>query len=192
MPGAGKKIDVFEVLKACRLEDALGILRQEPNQIPLSRIDLFIDELQNRARELLAAGEVGACRRLKRQIYALNKLREHGPQAETMIREVELEGNYDGKILLVSLAGGVLKHKICLRSGDEWHREILRNTIAEIRDLGFTGTRVYPLGGGFLRFETRRRLLLWGTSDEFGRCDMELAVQLLWRAFPETEILVGD
>jgi hypothetical protein len=192
MPGAGKKINVFEALKVCRLEDALVVLRQEPDRIPLSRIGLLIDELQSRARDLLAAGEVGACRRLKRQIYALDKLREHGPQPETMIREVELEGDYDGKILLVSLAGGLLKQKTCLRSGDAWHREILRNTIAEIRDLGFTGTRVYPLGGGFLRFETRRRLLLWGTSDEFGRCDMGLAAQLLRRAFPETEILVGD
>ena len=191
MPAAETHRDVFETLKAFKLEDILPVLQQEPGSIPLSRISRLIDELQGRARALLSAGEVGACRRLKRHIYALDRLRKYGPQPEMMIRGVELEEGYDGKILLVSLAGGLLEQKVCLRGGDQWHREILRNTIAEIRDLGFTGTRVFPLGGGFLRFETRRRMLLWGTSDEFGRCDMELAVQLLRRAFPETEIRVG-
>ncbi len=192
MPATEFRDRLYQALRECRLEEALAALQRNPERLPAHRVDSLVERLEGQARQLQMAGEIGACRRMERHIFALRALLAHGPQACRVIRDVELTPNYDGKILLMKLAGGLLDGKLCLRGGDEWHREILRNTVAEIGDLGFTAVQVLPLGGGLLRFEDQRHPRLRGASDEFGRCDMELAAKLLSSTFPETNIRVDD
>lgn len=104
-----------------------------------------------------------------------------------MIPAVVLPEGYRGKILLVSITVGT-ERMVVLRSGDLWHREILRNTEAEIRALGLPGARIDELGGAHLRFEVDGSILIWGGSDEFGVCDHEYAAALLKTVWPERKI----
>jgi hypothetical protein len=106
---------------------------------------------------------------------------------EKMIPSVVLPEGYRGKILLVSIAVGA-ERMVVLRSGDLWHREILRNTEAEIRAIGLSGARIDELGGAHLRFEADGSILIWGGSDEFGACDHEYAAALLKAVWPERKI----
>ena len=93
---------------------------------------------------------------------------------EKLIPTVVLPERYCGKILLVSIAVGA-ERIVVLRSGDLWHREILRNTEAEILALGISGARIDELGGAHLRFEADGSILIWGGSDAYGACDHEYA-----------------
>jgi hypothetical protein len=81
---------------------------------------------------------------------------------------------------------------VILRSGDGWHREILQNTRAEMADLGFPGAEVYPLGGAYAGFDSDDRIVIWGTSDEYGCCDRELAARLIARAYPERAVRIEE
>jgi len=105
-------------------------------------------------------------------------------EAGRKIPEVILPEGYRGKILLVSISGDGIEDKIILRSGDLWHREILRNTEAEIRDFGIHNPRVYELGGAHLRFETDGTIIIHGTSEQYGACDKEYAAKLVSNKFP--------
>ncbi|MHB9096977.1 MAG: hypothetical protein ACYC5X_04050 [Syntrophales bacterium] len=106
---------------------------------------------------------------------------------ETMLPSVVLPEGYCGKILLVSIA--VKKERVVvLRSGDHWHREILRNTEAEIRALGLSGARVDELGGAHLRFEADGSIFIWGSSEQFGTCDYEYVAALLRLVWPGRKV----
>src|SRR5512133_1797816 len=106
---------------------------------------------------------------------------------ENMIPAVILPEGYCGKILLVSIA--VKKERVVvLRSGDLWHREILRNAEAEIRALGLSGARVGELGGARLRFEADGSIFIWGSSEQFGSCDYEYVAALLRSVWPGRKI----
>lgn len=106
---------------------------------------------------------------------------------EKMIPTVVLPEGYRGKILLVSIAVGA-ERMVVLRSGDLWHREILRNTEAEIRAIGLSGARIDELGGAHLRFEADGSILIWGGSDEYEACDHEYAAELIKSVWPERKI----
>jgi hypothetical protein len=106
---------------------------------------------------------------------------------KTVIPSVILPEGYCGKILLVSIA--VKKERIVvLRSGDLWHREILRNAEAEIRALGLSGARVDELGGAHLRFETDGSIFIWGSSEQFGTCDYDCVAALLRSVWPGRKV----
>ena len=94
----------------------------------------------------------------------------------------------NGKILLAAVSGGIIENSVILRSGDLWHSEILRETQAEIRDLGLFNTDVYPLGGAWARFENDGTILIWGSSDQYGACDKEFAAELIGKAYPDRKI----
>ena len=96
---------------------------------------------------------------------------------------------YAGKILLVSVSAEGLDEMVILRSGDLWHREILRNTEAEIRNLGFRNARLQELGGAHLRFEPDGTIIIHGTSEQYGACDKEYAAGLLKEKFPGRRII---
>ena len=125
-------------------------------------------------------------------------LRGHVPGAEHREYVMNLASRYDtelpegyvGKILMVLLTGGGFDDAVCLRSGDGWHREILHNTRAEIADLGFPDAQAHPLGGAHAGFESDGSVLIWGTSDEFGCCDKDLAARLVARAYPERTVRI--
>jgi hypothetical protein len=110
---------------------------------------------------------------------------------EEMIPAVILPDGYRGKILLILIAVGE-ESLVVLRSGDLWHREILRNTEAEVFNLGLTDAQVKELGGAFLFFEADGSIRIWGGSDEFGVCDRDYAAALVRAARPRRRIVVSS
>ena len=103
--------------------------------------------------------------------------------------EILPEG-YNGKILLVSVSGDGIKKTVLLRSGDLWHREILRNTEAEIKSLGFENALVHELGGALVRFEPDGAITIYGASQEFGACDKEFAAEMVRKEYRQRTIEV--
>ncbi len=114
-------------------------------------------------------------------------MKPHEVRLEKMIPSVILPEGYRGKILLVSISYKK-EHTVVLRSGDLWHREILRNTEAEIRTLGLAGAQVDEMGGAHLRFEPDGSILIWGSSEQFGTCNYECAAALLKSVWPGRKV----
>ena len=109
-----------------------------------------------------------------------------------LLPPVRLPDGYAGKVLLVSLSGGAADGRVCLRGGDDWHREILADVRQEVTDLGLSRARVDEMGGCWLRFEVDGSISLWGRSDEFGDCDKVLAADLVRSAYPDRPVRVID
>jgi len=114
----------------------------------------------------------------------LNNPVGHGIRPDSRISPVILSEGYNGKILLVSVSGHGLEKAVLLRSGDLWHREILRNTEVEIKNLGFENALVHELGGAHVRFEPDGTITIFGASQQFGACDKEYAAKLVRDRFP--------
>jgi len=129
-------------------------------------------------------------RRFELRIKALERLRDSGCDPEKIIAETILPEGYNGKILLVMIMGGILGRMVCLRSGDMWHREILRNTESEIRELGFFDGAVYELGGAHVRFGKHNDIVIFGTSDDFGSCDKMYASKLIQRIYENRDVII--
>jgi hypothetical protein len=185
-------IDVTRLLREMRLEAAVRALKRTGGRVAPATVAPMVCDYENRSRELQAAGQTGAARRMTRRAAALKAIIEHGPDPARMVAETELPEDYQGKILLVALRGGGFDGTVCLRSGDGWHREILRNTQAEIADLGFPHTRVHPLGGAHAGFESDGSVVIWGISNEFGGCDKDLAARLIARAYPQRAVRIEE
>jgi D-3-phosphoglycerate dehydrogenase len=113
-------------------------------------------------------------------------------EPDSRIIPVILPEGYRGKILLASVSGAGIKKTVLLRSGDLWHREILRNTETEIKNLGFDNALVHELGGALLRFEPNGAITIYGASQEFGACDKVYAAQLVRKAFPGRTVRVKN
>jgi hypothetical protein len=116
----------------------------------------------------------------------------HHNEASKKIKTTILPEGYNGKILMVVIRGGHIDGLVCLRSGDLWHREILRNTEAEVRHLGFSESSVYELGGAHVRFEENKDIIIFGTSDDFGSCDKRYAARLIQQEFKDRNIIILD
>ncbi|MBT8363465.1 MAG: hypothetical protein KJP23_02085, partial [Deltaproteobacteria bacterium] len=114
------------------------------------------------------------------------KLKEAGKTIPAVI----LPEGYNGKILLISVSGDGIGKMVILRSGDLWHREILRNTEAEIRNLGFRNARVHELGGAHLRFRPDGTVIIYGNSQQYGACDKYHAAKLVRKTFPGRQVEV--
>ncbi len=110
------------------------------------------------------------------------------PQAN--IGETDMPETYSGKILIVAIIDETYGNMLCLRSGDLWHREILRNTKKEISNLGFSKSLVYQLGGASVRSESNGNITIYGTSADFGSCDKNLAAKLIRKRFPSKKIII--
>ena len=169
---------------AWELMQANGILRDD---LDLSRL---MEDLERKISRESARGNVRAVNRLKRRMRSLRVFREHGSVAREMIAPVDLPRGYQGKILLVRIVGGSAHGLVCLRSGDDWHREILQNTREEIQDLGFEKSNVVPDGGAWIRFEADDTIVIHGSSKEFGTCDKQMAADLISSVYPGKNILI--
>ncbi len=169
------EVEVTRLLREMRLEAAIRLLRGTGGEVDSAAVKAMIMGYETQASRMQAEGETGEARRLARRAAALNELLLHGPHPARMVAETELLEGYVGRILLVLLTGGGFDDTVCLRSGDGWHREILHNTRAEIADLGFPEAQVHPLGGAYVGFDSDGSVVIWGTSDEFGCCDKDLA-----------------
>jgi D-3-phosphoglycerate dehydrogenase len=122
----------------------------------------------------------------------LNEPMENKTEMERLIPEVILPEGYNGKILLVSVSGEGIEKTTLLRSGDLWHREILRNTEAEIKNLGFETARVHELGGALVGFEADGAITIYGASEEFGACDKVYAAEIIKKNFRNRTIKIRD
>lgn len=109
-----------------------------------------------------------------------------------LIPEVILPEGYNGKILLMAVSGKGIEKTTLLRSGDLWHREILRNTEAEIKALGYENAQVHELGGAQVRFEPDGTITIYGASDELGACDKEYAAKIIKKKFRNRKIKIRD
>ena len=119
---------------------------------------------------------------------ALNDPVGQSIEPDSRISPVILPEGYNGKILLVSVSGDGVKKTVLLRSGDLWHREILRNTETEIKNLGLDNALVHELGGALVRFEPDGAITIYSASQEFGACDKVYAAELVRKAFPERTV----
>ena len=120
----------------------------------------------------------------------MEKMESEKQDLEAMIPAIILPDGYRGKILLVSIIRGK-SSMVALRSGDLWHREILRNTRAEMVCIGLRDVRVKEMGGAYLRFEADGSILIWGASDDFGACDLDYAATLVRAARPGYRVIVS-
>ena len=186
------EVDVTSLLREMRLEEAIRLLKRSGCKVDSAAVKAMILGYETRASQMQAGGEAGEARRMARRAAALNGLLVHGPDPAQMVAETELPEGYVGKILMVLLTGGGFDDTVCLRSGDDWHREILHNTQAEIADLGFPHTRVHPFGGAYAGFDSDGSIVIWGASDEYGCCDKEQAARLIARAYPEKTVRIVE
>ncbi len=187
----GTESDLLHLIRDMRLEEAVAELRAKPGAMDRIAVETMAREWEREAHSLRARGETGKARCRARRALALHRLLAHGPDPGRMVAEVDLPEGYRGKIVLVLVKGGGFEGTVCLRSGDDWHREIVRNVQAELQDLGFPSARAYALGGAYAGFDGEG-ITIWGTSDEFGCCDKELAAEMIGRAYPGRRVVVED
>ena len=126
------------------------------------------------------------------RIKNLNDPVEQSIEPDSRISPAILPEGYNGKILLVSVSGDEIEKAVLLRSGDMWHREILRNAEVEIKNLGFKNALVHQLGGAHVRFKPDGTIIIYGASQEFGACDKEFAGELVRDLFPERRVEVRN
>jgi hypothetical protein len=186
------EVDVTSLLRKMQLEAAVRALKHSGGEVDSAAVRAMILGYETRASQMQAEGEFGEARRMARRAAALNGLLVHGPDPAHMVNETDLPEAYVGKILMVLLVGSGFDDTVCLRSGGSWHREILNNTRAEIADLGFPGTQVHPLGGAYAGFDADGSIVIWGSSDEFGCCDKDLAARLIARAYPGKTVKIEE
>jgi cupin fold WbuC family metalloprotein len=183
---------ILDDLRSGRFEAALTTLGQcriPPKPVEL---DAIVLDLTDRLQQFLAAEDNRSAKQVQRRLRVLRNFRDSGIDWKHLILPVELPEGYNGKILLVSICGGVIEPTVCLRSDDVYHREILRNTEEELRDLGLTETRAHELGGAFLTVQADGLMRIWGASSEFGACDKEVAANLIRERYPDRHIIVDD
>jgi hypothetical protein len=183
---------LLHLIRDVRLEEAVAELRAKPGAMDRVGIAAMAREWEREAESLSARGETGAARCCAHRARALRGLLAHGPDPRRMVAEVDLPEGYQGKIVLVLVRGGGFEGTVCLRSGDGWHREILNNARAELQDLGFPSAEAYPLGGAYAGFDGDGCIVIWGTSDEFGSCDKDLAAEMIGRAYPGRRVVVEN
>jgi hypothetical protein len=184
----GKKTLIIELLTAGKLESAQDVMAEYRIELDESAYQQVFEQLKQNLRRKRTQGEVREANRLKRRIKALETFRVYGLDPEKLVPSVDMPEGYHGKILLAAVSGGMADGLICLRSGDDWHHEILGNTQEEIRDLGFENSLVVPAGGASVRFDQKSGITVYGSSDAFGTCDKQIAAGLIRKAFPEKTV----
>ncbi|MCP4680837.1 MAG: hypothetical protein GY864_00710 [Desulfobacterales bacterium] len=188
------KAFVYKKMLACvrafQFEEAFKICRQHNVRPFLSDMDQIINALASQ-RESMEV--ISSPYKFDRRLKALQKFRDHECDPcdpGIIIEKTILPEGYMGRILIVAVTGGVIGKLVCLRSGDLWHREILKNTENEIRELGFFESSVHELGGAHVRFETNKDIVIFGTSDEYGSCDKVYASRLIQQVFKNRNIMI--
>ena len=184
------KSAILELFKAGELEVALMQIDESKVRLEKPDYDQIISFLKQELERNVSNQQIRFAKRLARIIHSVKSFRTHGLDPSKILEPVILPDGYHGKILLLSVSGGVLENNVILRSGDLWHSEILRETQEEIKDLGLISSDAYPLGGAWARFENDSSILIWGTSDQFGACDKEAAAKLIQTAYPDKKILI--
>lgn len=181
---------IMNFLCAGQLESAWDIMKKCDISIEDLGYHKAFKDLEKDLGLATVNGDIRAMNRLKRRIQSLTTFRRFGFVPQKLMPLVDLREGYHGKVLLVHIVGGRTKGLVCLRSGDDWHREILHNTRQEIQDLGFDKSQVTPMGGAWVQFDPEGTIQIYGSSDEFGACDKNVAAELIKGAFPDKKIYI--
>jgi hypothetical protein len=185
------KAAVLNHIRRVELESAVAVMKAFHVALSASDFELIIESFKTAAECERSKGEIRSANRLDRRKKAVEIFLDHGLDPKRLVPPVILSEGYVGKILLMAISGGVLNGWVCLRSGGDWHREILTDTQEEIQDQGFENALVDPVGGAFVRFEANGSIEVYGISDEFGGCDKQTAASLIRLAFPERRVIIG-
>jgi hypothetical protein len=175
--------------KAGEFERAIRAV--EDSEMSLSEADIgsILDHFGRELEQASLRADYQAVRRWRRRIEGFTAYCNSGFDRKTLIKPAEVPAEYSGKILLLSVSGGLFDTIPCVRSNDLHHRDILRNTALELRDLGLSSSHVHELGGAYLTSESDGTMRLWGGSDEFGPCDREIAAKLVQDLFLEKRVV---
>jgi len=175
-------------LKSDNLKEAIRIMDESQKFLKKDEFDPITRILEKEADYRQAKGDIRWAVRLRCRAEALKISQAHGQNPEKRIRRVVLPEGYNGKILLLSVSVRQAWKMTCLRSGDDWHHKILQATEEEICDYGFPQANVCPVGGAWVRFRPDGAIVIYGTSDDFGECDKELASRLIKRTFSKCKV----
>ena len=110
-----------------------------------------------------------------------------GGSGEAQLGRVVLAGP-----ALVFVKGDCIPGRTFLRSGDDWHREILRSFEEEVRSYGFEKYQCSSRGGAFAKFKPDGSIVLYGSSEEFGPCRKEDALMLVLTSYPYRNVHWSD
>ena len=186
------KAAVLNHIRMVRLESASAAMKAFHVSLSGSDFEPIIESFKTTVELEQSKGEIRSANRTERRKKAVAVFRDHGLDPKRLFAPAILPEGYNGKILLMVISVGALNGRVCLRSGGDWHREILVDTQEEILDLGFENALVDPVGGAFIRFEDNRSIEIYGISDEFGGCDKQSATDLIRQIFPERKVVIGS
>ncbi len=186
------KANLVDHIRMVRLESASAAMKAYCVSLSGSDLEPVIESFKTAAEHERSKGEIRSANRLDRRKKAVEVFRDHGLDSKRLFAPAKLPEGYNGKILLVAISGGVLNGRVCLRSGGDWHREILTDTQEEILDLGLENALVDPVGGAFVRFEDNGSVEVYGISDEFGGCDKKAAADLIRQTFPGRKVAIAS
>jgi len=193
-PGKGEAPlqQVLRLIHQGLLESAKALVDRHDIALDAPALTGLIEDCLQRVEAFQIDGDIRSGIRYQRRAAALAMLRDTGHLSGTVIPPVELPEGYCGKIMLLFMQGDCIAARTCLRSGDDWHREILRSFKDEVRDYGFETFQISPRGGAFAEFPPDGSIVLFGASEEFGRCPREDAIQLIQAAFPDKRVHWSD
>ncbi len=121
---------VKDLIRAGKLESAWDLM--ETGGFSKDALDLpsLIDHIEARICEAGERQDVRKRIRLMRRKQALRTFQKHGLDPRELIVPLNFQQGYQGKIISVQIMGGAAHGMVCLRGGDDWHREILASTKA--------------------------------------------------------------
>lgn len=183
---------VLAWFEAGEFEKAIHLINSSGVGLDIWDIGLVIASFESLAAEARQRDDFVTIRQLRHRKESLLSYYNGGFDAGKLILPVRMPEGYCGKILLVSISGGVIGETVCLRSNDLHHRDILRNTELEIQDLCLHGLRVGELGGAHIHTGPGGSMCIWGGSDDFGACDKEFAAMLIEKMYPGKIINIQD
>ena len=183
---------VYNCLLAGDLEGAAEAAGSRLGRVAAAELNRLAVSLARQEAARRAAGEIRESLRLARRRRALLVFKDHGLDVDRLLPAVRLAPGYSGKIILAAVSGGAADGRVCLRGGDDWHREILADLRDEVVDAGLSRSQVDELGGARLRLEADGRLFVFGGSEEFGACDKEYAAEIIKKKFRDRMIKIRD
>jgi len=183
---------VLACFGAGEFEEAVKLLNSSGARIEIPDLKGILVDYEKAAAEALLRDDFEEVRKLRHRTESLQAFCTGGFNPNTLIPKVLMTEAYCGKILLVSISGGVIDEMICLRSNDLHHRDILRNAELALRDIGLHGSRARELGGAYVSNEIDGHTCIRGGSDEFGACDKNLAAVLIMSMYPNKTIFIQD
>ena len=150
------------------LESTWAFLTRHDNALEALDLSGLIDDCLQQAETMKNDGNVRESVQYQRRAAGQTMLRNAGRLSGAVFPSVVLPDGYCGKIMLAKAEGDLIPGRTFLRSGDDWHREILRSFETEICDYGFENFLISPQGGAFAEFQTEGKIILSGFSEEFG------------------------